>query len=649
MKNITFIIGHRGCGKSSLLSRLSAYYSSYSNEYSFFDLDGEVARGEGQGLLELWQSKGEKHFRALEKKYLKHLCQKVKKKAFIALGAGCDLKEIPEESSVLWLQREGDRRGRIFLDRPRLNPNLSPLGEFRERFFERQKRYAAKATEYLLLPEGLFKENPYERAFFHKKITQCGGILTLKSENFRTPFWPSFIASRKSWGLDFFELRSDLLHQELMEKAFLSLPKSKILLSFRKESLVPVSFLWKKIQAVALWDWDIELGVCPSKIVPSILSLHKRCKGEGIESCFEKLEMERQSEQQYLKLAVPVKNFKELEEAHAWACKEPHRRSFLPLSCSSLSSSLSSSSSSSLSLGLWQWYRLRMKGYYPLNFIKESCENDKVNPSDQPSLLQWLASDFKAKNFSAVLGHPICHSYSPMEQRAFFQSLGEGFFAIDMNKEEVNRAFLFLKRLGLHCAAVTSPLKKPISQFVSFQSKATLRNGSVNTLWVQDSTGKLYATNTDIYGWKFLLREVLKTFEEPKQFALWGGEALLETLLSGLSQVFPRAEVRCFSARTGAEKERRKGTSSPRTFQPSLVVWAAGGWWEGLTFPPNQWRPQGVVDLNYTEDSPARDYAQKLAIPYKSGHSMFVKQAAMQRSFWEKIPRISKNFEIKKE
>ena len=247
--SITFIIGHRGCGKSSLLSRLARYYhaqqekgthDSKKRPLHFLDLDREIEKGEGQSLGEIWKNKGESFFRSLEQQYLEKLILSLKQKkasALIALGAGCDLKGLPQDNTVtvLWLQRESDKKGRIFLDRPRLNPQLPPLEEFKERFEERQKRYEAKATQCLLIPEGLCKENPYERAFFLDEIKKCGGILTLQPANFKETSWPAFIVSRKKWGLDFFELRDDLLNEEQRQRALSALPRSQILFSFRSK------------------------------------------------------------------------------------------------------------------------------------------------------------------------------------------------------------------------------------------------------------------------------------------------------------------------------------------------------------------------------------------------------------------------------
>ena len=92
-----------------------------------------------------------------------------------------------------------------------------------------------------------------------------------------------------------------------------------------------------------------------------------------------------------------------------------------------------------------------MKGHCRLNFIKESYDleetekgKEESNKRDQPSLLQWLASPFKAKNFSAVLGSPVDHSHSPTEQRAFSESLGQGFYAIPIHRDEKEKSlYLF--------------------------------------------------------------------------------------------------------------------------------------------------------------------------------------------------------------
>ena len=54
-------------------------------------------------------------------------------------------------------------------------------------------------------------------------------------------------------------------------------------------------------------------------------------------------------------------------------------------------------------------------------------------------------------------------------------------------------------------------------------------------------------------------------------------------------------------------------------------------------FPPAPWKPQLVLDLNYTEDSPGREYALLVGADYISGKLMFEYQAKKQQKFFSKI------------
>ena len=54
-------------------------------------------------------------------------------------------------------------------------------------------------------------------------------------------------------------------------------------------------------------------------------------------------------------------------------------------------------------------------------------------------------------------------------------------------------------------------------------------------------------------------------------------------------------------------------------------------------WPPDSWRPGAVIDLNYSEDSPGREYAQRTVARYFSGLKMFRAQAEAQQRFWEKL------------
>ena len=92
-------------------------------------------------------------------------------------------------------------------------------------------------------------------------------------------------------------------------------------------------------------------------------------------------------------------------------------------------------------------------------------------------------------------------------------------------------------------------------------------------------------------------------------------------------------QARVFSARTGHERATSDTTSS---WQPDAVIWAVGR--ERLNrWPPASWRPQLVIDANYSEDSPGREYALTTGARYLAGDAWFKRQAAEQRCFWSEL------------
>ena len=74
----------------------------------------------------------------------------------------------------------------------------------------------------------------------------------------------------------------------------------------------------------------------------------------------------------------------------------------------------------------------------------------------------------------------------------------------------------------------------------------------------------------------------------------------------------------------------------PRIFNPDTVIWAVGrSRWSSCCFPPLHWRPKLVVDLNYTLDSPGREYALLCgAKKYISGKIIFKNQAIKQQNLF---------------
>ncbi|MBI4126521.1 MAG: hypothetical protein HY465_03425 [Deltaproteobacteria bacterium] len=560
---ITLLIGHRGCGKSSLLQRIKQYDPSVET----IDLDRFIEEHEKKSIPDIFLSQGERGFRALEKKYLaQFLVQERTTSLYIAVGAGFEWQPT-HGVRCLWVRRPTDPLGRILLDRPRLDINFSA----------RDQRYDAISYEELTIPEGCDRSNVWEENYFSHHLKDVGGVITLLPKDFTHAYtWYWFIGRRLDWGIDAFEVRDDQLTLDQIGRVSESIPTGKTLLSYRTSD--PARRVSPK--PGIRWDWDLTLGPCPYG-TPSILSLHERRGGETVTATLARLASEGRGKS-FLKAAIEVFTFDELGEGHTWMMQDPERRVFLPRS----------------SDGRWQWYRLLVKGTARLNFIREGTGSSP----DQPYLMQWLRVPQKVKSFAAVLGDPVLHSRTPAVHETYFASRGMPVFSIRVTEEEwKNGALDVLQRLGLRYAAVTSPLK-------------TLA-GSRNTLVWDERKKEWCGTNTDLHG----LQTALKDVDLRGSVAVWGGAGMFPVLKTCLP------EASFYSARTGELKE------GPPLDAPDLLVWASG---RPGALPPSSWRPKQLFDLDYRQNSPGLDYAERHGIPYTSGLEMFERQAEEQQVFW---------------
>jgi shikimate 5-dehydrogenase len=198
---------------------------------------------------------------------------------------------------------------------------------------------------------------------------------------------------------------------------------------------------------------------------------------------------------------------------------------------------------------------------------------------------------------------------------------------VDVSEREWERgAMEVLRRLGLRFAAVTSPLKPRAFALAeqSWVSQEASALRTANTLAWDPRSQAWHGTNTDILG----LESLLASFRELDPVAIWGAGGTLEAIRG----VVPNALA--FGARSG--KSRADGRSAEE-FAPSAVIWGVGrSRVDEMKWPPEQWRPQVVIDLNYSEDSPGREYAMSVGAQYVSGIVMFHRQGEGQRKFWGK-------------
>ena len=577
-----FLIGHRGTGKTSLLQRLQIYGRG---TLPVFDLDREIARLEGQSVSDLFQKNGEAAFRQLEHQVLNQLIKK-NPKMICALGAGFELGSFvfPANAELVWVRRATDVLGRIFLDRPVLDRQSSPLSEFHNRAKEREKIYREQADWTYLLPEGLLSPDEFEKAIWGARLKDTGGILTLLPQHLRHPQ----VFKLRVAQIDplFFELRDDLLSLAQLEMAMELLPREKILVSLRKKN---PEARWAHASAfVTQVDFALELGDQPP-VITTCVSWHQEDS-----SVLEKFE----SKGLHLKWSPLVSSFAELNQGFEWQQKNPDGRSFLPRSDS----------------GRWSWFRLLMKGRQKFNFFRDG----EGSSLDQPTLHEWIRSVDRPQKFAAVLGDPVRHSYSPMEHLEFARQHRLDFLPIEISESEWNEAMPLLEKWGLQFAAVTSPLKIQAFEFAKQKTELAEQLQSVNTLTKTKDSG-FSGDNTDSVGFK----EMLRTSPLQGASVIWGGGGTLSLLKTQLPEATP------FSSRTGLPRDAQDLIPE----QIDTLVWAAA---PGALLPPRDWRPRQVFDLNYRDDSKAKQYAKDCGARYISGLVMFKAQAAQQREIWEK-------------
>ncbi len=601
------LIGHRGTGKSHLLERLKTYWKDSHPNVKFFDLDREIEFREGQTISQIFKDIGEAQFRKLEVQVFDQILQS-QTDFVIALGAGFSLQEIPESCRRLWVRRKTDALGRIFLNRPRLNPEMSPLDEYLQRLPLREERYRHHATDEYIMPEGIEAPNPVEEKIFNDEFRNLGGILTLLPTHFQSV--ESLQARIRNFDVDYFELRDDLLSLQQIQMVTSLLPPRRVLMSLR----TPKTDTWIRefIRTGVWWDWAMELGKCPFGPAP-IFSIHQMAAEhlESLDALEAELTRRQIPEGAHIKLAPMVHNFHQLSVLLDWQAQAPADRSVLPRS---------------QEFGRWNWIRQWLKGRQKINFFRL----DQGSALDQPTLYEWMATPFQTRHFAALLGHPVFHSRTPIEQQAYFQQKSRPVFAIDFEADDLTDAMKLLEKLGMDAAAVTSPLKAGIFNWSPYRSTIVSELESANTLVRKNQVW--YSHNTDLDGFRALFSQITG---DTDSVAIWGGGGTLPVLM----KVVPHAlafSVRSRNYRLEHGDQQKRSRDEIVTMQlegPRILIWAAS---PEAQFPPEDWKPEFVVDLNYREDSLARDYALQVNAQYIDGLAMFKEQARAQREFWDR-------------
>jgi shikimate 5-dehydrogenase/shikimate kinase len=597
---ITVIIGQRGVGKTQLLKRIHRY--TESSKTPCIDLDQEIEKRTKKPIREIFEKEGEEAFREIEKNIFHEIILS-QSTCWLAVGAGFPVGMIPTTAKVVWLQRATDHNGRVFLDRPRLEKSLPPLEEFEKRAKTREFHFRNVYDQIYAMPEGLNEIDALEEEILIKHRKVVAGTVTLTPELFvKDSRWHSFIERYANHGVEFFEVRDDLLNHDQVQTCLGSLFSEKFIYSFRTGQTEN----YPQGSQVRYYDWAMELGAMPQQVrflkQRLIVSLHELNEGELLEDAIHRLN-EETGKCAHLKLAPMIHNFDDLLLGYVWQQADPQNRSFLPRSEN----------------GRWAWFRLWMKGRQLLNFWRDANGSAK----DQPTMYEWLSVHFIKTQFAAVLGKPVRQSWTPMEQKNFFEERNEPVFRIEIDPLEWSTALRTLAILGMRQAAVTSPLKE--EAFHSSQQKTEeaelLR--SVNTIKYDPELKQWSGHNTDLAGFKAMAEGL-----DPKaNIVLWGGGGTLNMMKKVLPQSF------CFSATRGEVREEDLSRWK-KDLKPDVLVWAAPRKGD-MKWPSDDWKPKLVLDLNYTDDSAGREYAQLVGAEYRSGVKMFQTQAQHQRDFWE--------------
>ncbi|MES2802713.1 MAG: shikimate kinase [Bdellovibrionota bacterium] len=569
MKRI--LIGHRGVGKSSLLERHAEYFSEIPGK----DLDVVIAEKENQALIDIFNTRGEAAFRELEKKYFLELT--TGKDYCISVGAGFNPELLPTDAEVVYVSRRTDADGRIFLNRPRLNPEVSALEESIQRYHTRESNFRKMASWVYHLPEGLCESDEIEESIFKKDFKIDNAYYTLSYEQ-EIKLWPN---------LDKFELRTDVFSVENIKRITESYTDKRFLVSVR----LLVSAL--ELRGLRV-DWALECGPIPAGVNAQIISLHE---GEFVQAL---ALIQQQPEGKHLKFCPIVNSWDELIIGYQWQQEDSKNRSFLPRSPEGVKSR-------------WRWFRNLSWAKQKINFVQGLKDFD-----DQPSVYEYLLSQNPKKQFGAVLGDPIHHSRTPATQGPNLLDYGM-ILAVPLTEDDFAQGISFLQELGLRFAAVTSPLKLKAAELIGVSSSDV----GINSLFFQHLHWAGISSDAD--GFETMVDESDIPDLKNLKIAIWGGAGVI----SALKEVLPAAVE--YSARSGERRDQKVDS-----FVPDVVIWAAPRV-TGVQLPPASWKPKYILDLNYVENSMGLEYAQRESqAAYFSGLEMFYGQAKKQFKFWAK-------------
>lgn len=596
-----FLIGHRGVGKTSLMR-------AFKNKHPHFeciDLDERIESDHGRTIEDYFLHQEEELFRQNEIISLNKIC-KSRGPFVVAIGAGCHLKQaaFPSESMVLWVRRQTDSTGRIFLaaERPALTPHEDPLFEWQEKYPQRQELYQEVAQAQLFIPESMTaKEDHLGRYLFEKiHVPENFYCTLLPKENVE-------VCLAGSFGL---ELRNDIWSELDIHKILKQIPfQRKLILAVRRFNTLTLDFIRNfdrfKYPNLKI-DWDIalaeELGELPNFKPGDIISEHA--------NTLDRLLQWKKSYNNVLvyKFAPEVASIKEALKWQVMLSKDFSLSAFFPRS-------------EDLDLS---WMRMLLSNKNEFNFFRFSEGSAKEQTL-------WFDLRLQApRGFYGILGESVSHSLTPDVHKSFFVDKAVYPVRISVPEEQLTESLWDqLKWFGLRFLAVTSPYKTQAYHWTEerFKNKDLKVFASANTVVMSEDLSE--STNTDWDG----LQDFFDQHIDPQSpVVVFGGGSMLGML----EKLLPKAyflSARTSDLRSDSEALRREFQG----IKEAQLVWAAGdrGQWPELNMKIHK-----VLDLDYKENSKAKNWVYRQnkskaeKITYVNGLDFFKTQALAQQKFW---------------
>lgn len=142
----------------------------------------------------------------------------------------------------------------------------------------------------------------------------------------------------------------------------------------------------------------------------------------------------------------------------------------------------------------------------------------------------------------ALIGEKLSHSYSPNIHNSFFKknNIDSNYGLIELKKEELSDFCEKVKKGSIKGFNITIPYKEDIFSMVDEIDPKAKTIGAINT--VKNCNGKLYAYNTDYYGYLYSVQKLSVPVKNEKVIVLGNGgsaKAVIEVLKDlGAKEIF---------------------------------------------------------------------------------------------------------------